>query len=168
MRRVIALLAAGCATSGGAPTPGPGAAGAGGGGEDFTLPTLDGHEVSLAEQRGKVVLVPFFATWCLPCATELEQAQRLYQKYRDAGLIVLAVSTDGPSDEGKLPGFVAQHGLTFPVLLDRESRVFVRYQPREVMPFWTLFDRAGRVAKTHEGYAPGDEAEIERAVQEKL
>jgi peroxiredoxin len=136
--------------------------------DDLALPDLRGGTWALAEQRGRVVLVSFFATWCVPCAAELREAERLWQKYRDRGLVVIAVSTDGPSSEGNVPAFVERHGLSFPVLLDRESRAFERYQPKGVMPFWVLFDRQGRKRRTHEGYSPGAEAEIERAVVQLL
>ncbi len=136
--------------------------------DDFSLPDVRGGTRSLGDHRGQVVLVSFFATWCVPCATELEEAERLWRAYRDRGLVVIAVSTDGPSSEGQVPAFVERHGLSFPVLLDRESRVFERHQPKGVMPFWVLFDRQGRKRRAHEGYSPGAEAEIERAVLELL
>ena len=57
---------------------------------DFTLRSADGPNVRLLEQRGRVVMVNFWATWCGPCRIEMPHLNRLYGKYRDAGFVLLA------------------------------------------------------------------------------
>ena len=61
---------------------------------DFTLIDLAGKSVSLSSQRGKVVVLVFWAPWCPPCKEELQSLNKLYQAYRSRGLVVLAVSSD--------------------------------------------------------------------------
>ncbi|MBI1894214.1 MAG: TlpA family protein disulfide reductase [Candidatus Rokubacteria bacterium] len=79
--------------------------------------TLRGKPFSFGELRGKVVLVNFWATWCLPCQWEMPLMEKLYQAYKAKGFVVVAISLDqgGPAvvDE-----FVKQKNLTYPVVLD--------------------------------------------------
>lgn len=89
--------------------------------EDFQLPDLAGKQQSLSQYRGKVVLVNFWATWCKPCTTEMPAMQAMYDKLRDKGFVVLAVNE--LEDEAKVREHIAQHGHTFPVLMDRDNKV---------------------------------------------
>ena len=72
--------------------------------EDFALPALDGGTFRLAEQRGKIVLVNFWATWCPPCLEEMPAMERLWRKHKDAGFVLVAVSVD--TDPQKVTPFV--------------------------------------------------------------
>lgn len=83
---------------------------------DFAYPSLSGDTVRLSEQRGRVVLVNIWATWCPPCRKEMPSMQRLYEAYRDSGFTVLAISID--ADTIPVRPFVEELELTFPILLD--------------------------------------------------
>jgi peroxiredoxin len=96
--------------------------------EDFSLPALDGGTFRLADQRGKVVLVNFWATWCPPCLEEMPAMERLWRRHKDAGFVLVAVSVD--TDPGKVAPFVAEHRLTFPVALDSTMSVANKYGVR--------------------------------------
>src|ERR671926_359807 len=61
---------------------------------DFTLRTMGGPNLRLAEQRGQVVMVNFWATWCGPCRQEMPHLNRLYEKYRGSGFVLLGVNVD--------------------------------------------------------------------------
>src|SRR5512143_3367182 len=61
---------------------------------DFTLRTLDGQKLRLGEQRGRVVMVNFWATWCGPCRQEMPHLNKLYEKYRSSGFVLLGVNVD--------------------------------------------------------------------------
>ena len=84
---------------------------------NFTFPNINGKEVSLADQRGKVVLVNVWATWCPPCRREMPSMQRLYEKFKGKNFDILAVSIDSESREAVEP-FMRKMNLTFPALLD--------------------------------------------------
>ncbi len=158
---LLALSVACGAPEAGGPAPAASSAGA----PDFALRDLDGQTVRLSDHRGKVVLVNFWATWCVPCAAELPHLERLYGKYRDQGFVVLAVSMDGPETSANVDPHARRHGLSFPVLLDEETRVTGAYNPKRTAPFTVLIGRDGAVARTREGYHAGDEVAVEGDIQ---
>jgi len=84
---------------------------------DFTFPDLNGKEVSLADYRGRVVLINIWATWCPPCRQEMPSMQRLYEKFKGENFEILAVSIDSEGREAVAP-FMRKMNLTFPALLD--------------------------------------------------
>jgi peroxiredoxin len=89
--------------------------------EDFQLADLDGKTQSLGQYRGKIVLVNFWATWCKPCTTEMPAMQKIYDKLRDKGFVVLAVNE--LEDDAQVREHIKQYGHTFPVLMDRDNKV---------------------------------------------
>ncbi|MBN1837952.1 MAG: TlpA family protein disulfide reductase [Spirochaetales bacterium] len=109
---------------------------------DFELPTLGGESRSLSSFKGKVVFLNFWATWCGPCRQEMPSMQRLYQRLKDKGLEVVAVNLQ--EDEKAVQRFVSEHGLTFPILLDRSGRVGSTYGARSI-PMTYIVDREGFV-----------------------
>jgi peroxiredoxin len=114
------------------PTPAP----------DFTVPGLTGGPLRLADFRGRVVLLNFWATWCPPCREEMPSMERLYQRYRERGFTILALSVD--RNVAAIPGFVDGFRLTFPIGLDPESTVATLYRVR-ALPTTVVIDRAGQV-----------------------
>jgi thiol-disulfide isomerase/thioredoxin len=110
---------------------------------DITLPTLSGAFIHLADVRGKVVLLNFWATWCVPCRTEMPTLEELYQRYRDRGLEVVAVNLDMLSTPG-VEAFVKEVGVTFPIVLDPSWATARAYRVVGV-PTTYLIDRAGNV-----------------------
>jgi peroxiredoxin len=135
------------------------------GAPDFTLPTLGGPNLRLQEQRGRVVLVNFWATWCGPCRVEMPHLNRLYDKYRDAGFVLLAVNID--EDPKTAANLAAKLGMRFPVLLDTDKKVSRLYD-LSAMPSTMLIDRDGRVRYTHRGYRDGYEQTYEQQIRALL
>ena len=132
---------------------------------DFTLRTLDGPNLRLQEQRGRVVLVNFWATWCGPCRQEMPHLNRLYEKYRASGFVLLGVNVD--DDQGKAAGVAAKLGLKFPVLLDTDKKVSQLYD-MSAMPATVLIDKDGRVKYLHRGYQSGYEDTYDQQIREML
>jgi thiol-disulfide isomerase/thioredoxin len=110
---------------------------------DFTLRALKGAIVRLSDLRGKVVLVNFWATWCVPCRTEMPAIEALYQRYKDRGLEVLAVNLDVLSTAG-VETFVKEVSVTFPIVLDPSWAVAQLYRVGG-LPTTYLIDRGGNV-----------------------
>lgn len=101
---------------------------------DFTLQTLDGRTVSLADLRGRPVVVNFWASWCPPCRAEMPLLQAAYEKYQDQGIELLAVNLD--ESPVAIRTFTEPLGLTFPILLDQGARVTAQYK---IIPLPTTF-----------------------------
>ena len=104
---------------------------------------LDGQERSLGDYRGDYVLLNFWATWCPPCLEEMPALDALQKRFRDRGLVILAVTSEDDAAI-KVPPFVAQLGIGFPVLLDLEGRGAAAYGARN-LPSSFLIDRDGQI-----------------------
>jgi peroxiredoxin len=129
---------------------------------DFTLPTTLGPNLRLQEQRGKVVLVNFWATWCGPCKQEMPELNKLYDKYRASGFVLLGVNVDDNARHAS--EVAAKLGLRFPVLLDTDKTVSRLYE-LSTMPTTVLIDRDGRVRHVHSGYLAGYEQLYDKEIR---
>ncbi len=132
---------------------------------DFTLRSMDGPNMRLAEQRGRVVMVNFWATWCGPCRQEMPHLNKLYDKYRDSGFVLLGVNID--DNASKATDLATKLGLRFPVLLDTDKTVSRLYDMGS-MPATVLIDREGKVRHLHRGYREGYELTYEQQVRALL
>lgn len=111
---------------------------------DFRLTDLDGRPHRLANYRGKVVVLDFWASWCAPCRRELPAIEKLHREYRSRGLVVLAVNSES---EKVARSFVKKYGYTFTVLTDVEGSVFGDYAVSSI-PVTIVVDKEGRIS-TH-------------------
>jgi peroxiredoxin len=132
---------------------------------DFTLHAQSGPNLRLKEQRGRVVLLNFWATWCGPCRREMPQLSRLYDKYRAAGFLLLGVSVD--DDPRNAAQVASKLGVTFPILFDTDKNVSRLYD-LSAMPSTVLIDRDGRVRHVHLGYKDGYEETYDKQIRELL
>ncbi len=132
---------------------------------DFTLRSADGPNLRLNEQRGHVVLVNFWATWCGPCRQEMPHLNRLYEKYRASGFVLLGVNVD--DDPRNAIGVATKLGVKFPVLLDSEKKVSALYD-LSAMPATVLIDKDGRVRFLHRGYQAGVEDTYDKQIRDML
>lgn len=143
---------------------GAGCAGSGGGhgrGLDLTLPDVHGNVVTPTAETGKEVFVlVFWATWCQPCQQELTAMDRLHAAKKGQGLRVYAISIDSPDTAAQVVPWVEREGYGFEVLLDRETEVLTRYNPRGDIPYYVVLDASGKVLKDHQGYMSGDVEEL--------
>ena len=135
---------------------------------DFTLHDVDGQTVRLSDYTGKVVLIDFWATWCVPCEAEIPHLESLYGANKDKGLVVLGISMDGPETIAAVGPFARKYNLSFPVLLDEETRVVGIYNQKRTAPLSVLIDRGGKIARVRSGYSAGDEKLIADDVQKLL
>jgi peroxiredoxin len=136
---------------------------------DFTLESVKGKTFTLSEHVGKkVILMDFWATWCEPCLAEMPHLDRIYQKHKAEGLLVVGIAMDGPESVAEVRAYTERNQLSFPVLLDQESRVVSLYNPRRAAPFSVIITRDGSIFKKRDGYVPGDENDVEADVQAAL
>lgn len=110
---------------------------------DFVTENLRGGNSELKDYEGKVVLLNFWATWCMPCRAEMPSMEAAWKKYKDQGFVVVAISVDEGS-KGRIETFVRLLDLSFPILLDPESEVSDLYKVSN-MPTSFLIDRNGKI-----------------------
>jgi peroxiredoxin len=115
---------------------------------DFTLPQLDGRQLSLSSYRGKVVLLDFWATWCVPCREETPHFVELQQKYSDRGLQIIGVSMDDSADP--VGSFVAQFHVNYPIVMGT-AKTGEQYGGVLGLPIAFLIDREGHIVSKHVG-----------------
>jgi len=108
---------------------------------DFTLTDLQGKAWTLQALRGKVVLVNFWATWCDPCRREMPDLETLYRRFKNQGLVVVAISDD---DAGKVKQLIVEKKFTYPVLLDPGRKVTDLFRI-EGIPKSFVYDRDGKL-----------------------
>lgn len=119
---------------------------------EFRVPAPDSGAVALADYKGKVVFLNFWATWCKPCEEEMPGMERLYKKFKDRGLVVVAISEDADG-AGAVSPFVKKHGLTFPVGLDPKMQLAASYGVW-ALPSTFIIDRQGN--RAHFANGPRD------------
>ena len=122
----------------------------------FTLAARGGRDVSLAQYRGQVVMINFWASWCGPCRQEMPLLEGIYKKYRSAGFTMLGVNVE--PDSKAADEWLKQTPVSFPILYDRDSKVSKLYDVAG-MPSTVIIDRSGKLRMLHRGYKPGDENE---------
>lgn len=112
---------------------------------DFTLPDLNGKQVSLKDYHGKVVFLNFWATWCKPCEEEMPSMQTLYTGLKGQPFEILAVSVDSDGPQ-KITNYAKKFGLTFPILHDQKGRIKEIYKTTGV-PETFIIDQNGVIAE---------------------
>ena len=133
---------------------------------EFTLQSRDGEQVSLASLKGKVVMVNFWATWCVPCRQEMPHLQALYERYNSLGFELLAVNVEKDNADGARK-WLEETPVTFPVLFDPNNQVTKLYKV-QTMPSTVLVARDGTMRFIHHGYKPGYEGEYQTQVRALL
>jgi cytochrome c biogenesis protein CcmG, thiol:disulfide interchange protein DsbE len=145
-------------------TLGGGAGGVGRPAPAFRAATLAGPPLALADLRGKVVLLDFWATWCAPCLAEMPALRRLDETAGPRGLAVVGINIEGAAARRAVDDVVREAGLRYPTVID-EGEVRRRYGV-EGLPHLVIIDRQGVVRRVFQGAAPA--AEVAQAVGEAL
>lgn len=119
--------------------------------DSIALEPMAGEKTTdLKSYRGKIVLVNFWAIWCVPCRYEFPELEALSNKYRDEDVIILGVTAE--TSRKKVSKYIKKMEVTFPILLDKESLLHKAVN-LEVMPSTILLDRQGRIFKTYQGFS---------------
>jgi thiol-disulfide isomerase/thioredoxin len=133
---------------------------------DFTLETLDGSQLTLSELRGRPVMLNLWASWCLPCRVEMPAIERVYQRHREDGLVVVGLNVTAQDSEAAARAFAQEFGLTFPIVLDRDGAASARYELMG-LPSTYFIDRQGIVREVIIG-GPMSEAVMLSHIQDLL
>lgn len=117
----------------------------------FELPSLKGKKIKLADFRGKIVFINFWATWCVPCKTEMASMEKLYQRFKGRDFQMLAISVD--KDISAIKPYLKKYNLTFLTLLDPKSLTKRKYKTMG-LPGTYVVDKRGIIL--HKAIGPRD------------
>ncbi len=129
---------------------------------DFALQSRDGETVSLAQLRGQVVMINFWATWCGPCREEMPHLEALHQRYAALGFTLLGINVEENSEDAE--EWLEEMPVSFSILFDPENYVSELYDV-VAMPSTVLVDRQGNLRFSHHGYQPGYENEYQTQIR---
>ena len=146
--------------------------------EQITIQVVDqqGYQDVLKRHVGKVVLVDFWATWCLPCVEKFHHTVELHKKYGDQALAVVSMSIDEPEMESQVLAFLEKHGAAFDNLLSKFGSGEQTFEAYDIeggaVPYFKLYDRKGELRHTFfsdpAAAKPFTHADIEQRIQELL
>ena len=131
----------------------------------FNLPSRAGKPVALADLKGQVVLINFWATWCGPCRKEMPLLEQIQKKYAPLGFTMLGVNVE--EDTRLMEAFLKDVPVTFPILLDPANGVSKLYNV-SAMPSTVIVDRKGNLRFIHQGYQPGDESKYQDMIHQLI
>lgn len=130
---------------------------------NFKLKTLDGGELSLADYRGKGVILNFWGTFCKPCREEMPALESAYQKYKDKGVTIIGIDASEP--QKAVAAYVKELGIDFPIVLDPGLETANAYQANE-LPYSVFIDPNARISHINIGQM--DEQTIEKYIKSVL
>jgi len=126
----------------------------------FTLVDLGGKKVSLAEYKGKPVVIDFWATYCLPCKEEMPWFEEFTTKYKDQGLVVLGVDQDDSVGKDAVAQAAKRTGVTYPILMP-DKTISKSYKLGDYLPQTFFVDKNGTVVEEVIGGRPKEEIEAD-------
>ncbi len=133
---------------------------------DFTVKMFDGSKVSLADLKGKVVLVNFWATWCPPCRQELARVEKeIIERFKGQDFVFLPISRGESKD--KVAAFREKMGYSFPMGLDMDQSIFKKFATNYI-PRNFLVGRDGKVVLASVGYDDAEFANLVKKIEEQI
>lgn len=144
---IILLFIFGCQNGGGGDVSAP----------NFSLSDLSGRQITLQQYRGKVVILDFWATWCMPCRVSIPELGKLHEKYQDKGLVVLGISVDNHEQFSNeyLRKFREEFGINYKILRYNIKVIQDYFGKGNIsIPTMFLIDRKGRISEKIVGYRP--------------
>src|SRR5437870_13502015 len=131
--------------------------------------TLDNNQrAQLADYKGKVVVLDFYATWCEPCRAETPHLVNLQKQYGDKGLQVIGLNVGGDDDRAQVPAFAKEFGIEYPLAYPDDDLVDQLLSDNQNIPQSFVYDRNGKLIKRFIGFESSGAAQIERVVQQAL
>ncbi|MCC6361414.1 MAG: TlpA family protein disulfide reductase [Phycisphaerales bacterium] len=130
---------------------------------DFALKDADGKEYKLADFKGKVVLLDFWATWCGPCVRAMPTIQKLHEAYKDKPVAIIGMNT---WERGNATEFVKKKGFTYLQLLKADD--LAKEYGISGIPTLVLIDGAGKILHTAVGFSDDEEKELTKLIDEQI
>src|SRR5216684_7524675 len=126
------------------------------------------QHATLADYKGKVVVLDFYATWCEPCRAETPRLVELQKQFQQQGLQVVGLNVGGADDRDQVPGFAKEFGIQYPLGFPDDEYADSFLGDNQNIPQSFVFDREGKLVKRFVGYSDSSGAELERVVKASL
>ena len=130
--------------------------------------SIGNQTTKLADYKGKVVVLDFYATWCEPCRAEIPRLVQMQKDYGASGLQVIGLNVGGDDDRQKVPAFAKEFGIEYPLGFPDDTLVDEYLTDNQDIPQAFVFDRHGELVKRFVGYNSSSGAELERIVKGAL
>lgn len=135
---------------------------------DFTLNNTDGEIKTYNELKGKkLTIIDLWASWCKPCLKAMPKIDIIYKEYKENGVGVIGINTDGPRSISKVKPIVKVLDLSYPNLTDTNNAVMKDLEVAS-LPTLLMVDNKNNIVYRHEGYSPGDEVALRNKIDELL
>jgi len=133
---------------------------------DLTLKDLSGVEQSLRSLKGRIVVLNFWATYCVPCRTEMPDLAAVQNEFAALGVQVVGVSTDDVAERAKVLQFVRETKVNFPIWIGGSAAHMVRFGLGTALPGTIVIDRDGKIARIISGVV--DQAVLRKEIESLL
>jgi thiol-disulfide isomerase/thioredoxin len=127
-----------------------------------------GRRSVFSEYKGKVLVLDFYATWCVPCRDSIPHLIGLQKKFEDQGLRVVGLNVGGPGDEQEVPAFAKEFGIQYTLAIPDEDLASFLLSGSDAIPQTFVFDRQGQLVEHLVGFGPSSGEVIDRAVETAL
>ncbi|HWN10585.1 MAG TPA: TlpA disulfide reductase family protein [Pyrinomonadaceae bacterium] len=125
----------------------------------------NGDRARLSDYRGKVLVLDFYATWCLPCRASIPRLVELQEKFGAAGLVIVGLNVGGPDDRIKVADFARELGIPYPLGFPDKSLTDLFLSDDQTIPQTFVFGRDGQLAKRFVGYQESTGGELEKVIE---
>jgi thiol-disulfide isomerase/thioredoxin len=129
---------------------------------------VDGQRARLADFRGQVLVLDFYATWCAPCRKSIPQLSELHRRSSPHGLQVVGLNVGGPDDRVKVAAFAAEFNIPYPLGFPDKPLSDLFLSDDDSIPQTFVFDRSGQLVKRFIGYDDSMPKELDRVIQSAL
>lgn len=128
----------------------------------------DGRRSLFSDYRGKVLVLDFYATWCMPCRDSVPHLIGLQKQYENQGLVVIGLNVGGPGDEEEVPAFAKHFGIQYTLAKPDEDLTTFLLSDADAIPQTFVFDRQGQLVERFIGFGPGTGERLDAAVESGL
>ena len=128
----------------------------------------DGKHSLVSDHKGKVLVLDFYATWCVPCRDSIPHLISLQKKFEEQGLIVVGLNVGGPGDPEKVPAFAKEFGIQYALAKPDDDLVNFLLSDSDAIPQTFVFDRQGQLVERFIGYDKAAGERLERVIANTL
>jgi peroxiredoxin len=131
----------------------------------FVVEDVDGDQFRFEDLIGKkVIVIDFWATYCIQCKPQLDVLEKLYKKYKEKDVEVIIVSVDTPQNRSKVKPYFKARKYSFTVVLDTDSQISRAIKHSKGLPYTVIVDKEGKIVFKHKGYKKGEEKLLEEKI----